>query len=118
MHIIVLLKRLKKLPGLGTLFVGKGREVLGNVPNFAGDDAPTIGLEPRCDCRGGSTVSDETSSLFVCGNIIVLLVGQGLDLIGTCLDGSLLGINGGIIGVGFYSPTWSKRNLLLPGAPN
>ncbi len=46
MHIIMLLQRLKKLSGLGPLFLGEGREILGNVTEFAGDDVPFIGLQP------------------------------------------------------------------------
>ena len=31
MHIIMLFERLEKLSGLGALFIGEGREILGDV---------------------------------------------------------------------------------------
>ena len=42
MHIIVLFNRLEKFSGLGTLFIGQGWEVLGDVADFTGYNVPTI----------------------------------------------------------------------------
>ena len=46
MHIIVLFERLKKFSRLGTMFVAECREGLSHIPDLAGDNLPSVLLEP------------------------------------------------------------------------
>ena len=115
MHIIVLLERLEKFPCFSTLFVGQGRESFGNIADLAGHYLPTVVLEPCGHGGGGSAISDETCSRLIGGNVVVLIVSEGLNLVGTGFDSGLLEIDTGLFCVCFDKTDMVKEELVAAG---
>jgi len=112
----MLLQRLKKLSGLGSPFIGQGGEILGDIADFAGDDIPSIGLQPSGHGRGGGAVGNEAGTRLVGGDVVVLLMGHRFDLVGTCLDGGLLEVDPGLVRIGLDETDMVKEELVAAGS--
>ncbi len=91
---------LKEFADFGGLVVGEGRELLGDVAEFARHDGPAVLGEPLGCGAGGGAVGDETRAELVGGDVVVLRVSQRLKVIGSGLDGGGFDVRAGVGMVG------------------
>ena len=115
MDVVVILDTLEELAHLGPLGVGEGGEILCDVAEFAGDDAPAVLGEPLgCGMEIGAAGGEARASA-VGGNIVVFGVGKGFDVLGAGLDGGCLDVSGRIGVVGFHNANVFKEELVAAG---
>lgn len=99
--VVVVLEVLEECGDFESGFIGEGWELFWDEAELAGDDVPAILAEPVCDGGGLCAWGDEAGPAGVCGDVVVLAAGEGLDVIGSSFYGGFFAIGCGVGMPGF-----------------
>lgn len=116
-NVIVIVKSLQKFSNIGVVSFAKGWELLGDIAEFTRNDSPAVVSQPFGHRCGGSALRDESCAGHSGRDVIVLVVGERLEIVGAGFDGSFLGVFASVGMIGLDDAGMIKQEFIAAWRP-